>query len=136
MKVKLLCIRCTTLPSIAIGKSVAAVIRNPQLTQNKRIYIADATLTQKQALDLFEKYTKTKWTVKNVVAANVRKEAEENLAKGNIPQAVPGYILSTFYSGSSAANFEGKTINKSLGVPTFPLDQIIKEAVARQKNSQ
>ena len=124
----------TTLPTI--GKSVAAVIRNPQLTQNKRIYIADATLTQQQALALFEKYTQTKWTVKNVVSTNVRKEAEENLAKGNIGPAFGGFILSFAYGGAPGANFEGKTINQAIGVPPVPLEQIVKEAVERNAATQ
>lgn len=124
----------TTLPTI--GKTVAAVIRNPQLTQNKRIYVADATFTQQQALALFEKYTKSKWSVTNAVAANERKRAEENLAKGNIGPAFLGFILSVAYGGSSASNFEGKTINAAIGVPAVPLEQIVKEAVERSAAAQ
>jgi uncharacterized protein YbjT (DUF2867 family) len=123
-----------TLPTI--GKAVAAVLRNPQLTINKRIYVADAIFTQQQALALLEKYTNSKWSVKNVTSANVRKEAEENLAKGNIPQAVVGYITSYAYGGSPAINFEGKTINKAVGIPTVSLDQIIKEAVERKNSAK
>lgn len=119
----------TSLPTIA--KAVVATLHHPELTQNKRIHVADAIFTQKQALELFEKYTKTKWTVKNVTTANARKEAEENLAKGNIGPAFVGYILSYAYGGSGGASFEGKTLNKALGVPTVPLDQIVKEAVER-----
>jgi uncharacterized protein YbjT (DUF2867 family) len=124
----------TTLPTIA--KAVVGTLRNPQLTQNKRIYVADATFTQQQALALFEKYTNAKWTVKNVVAANERKRAEENLAKGNIREAFGGYILSFAYGGNPGANFEGKSINKAIGVPTVPLEQIVKEAVQRQTAAQ
>ena len=47
-----------TLPTI--GKAVVGALRNPQLTQNKRIFVADATFTQQEALALFEKYTNTK----------------------------------------------------------------------------
>jgi uncharacterized protein YbjT (DUF2867 family) len=124
----------TTLPTVA--KAVVGTLRNPQLTQNKRIYVADASFTQQQALALFEKYTNTKWTVKNVVAANERKQAEENLAKGNIGAAFVGYILSFAYGGNPGANFEGKSINKAIGVPTVPLEQIVKEAVQRQTAAQ
>jgi hypothetical protein len=124
----------TSLPTI--GKSVAAVLRNPQLTLNKRIYVADATFTQQQALTLFEKYTNSKWSIKNVNTADARKEAEENLAKGNIPAAFGGYLLSFAYGGAPAANFESKTIIKDLGIPTVSLDQIVKEAVQRKNNAQ
>ena len=123
-----------TLPTI--GKAVAAIIRNPQSTLNKRVYVADAVFTQQQALALFEKYTNTKWSVKNVSSADTRKEAEENFAKGNIPQAFVGYILSYLYGGSSRNNVEGKTINQAVGVPAVSLDQIIKEVVARKSHAQ
>lgn len=124
----------STLPTI--GKAVVAILRNPQATLNKRVFVADAVFTQQQALALFEKYTNTKWSVTNVNTANARKEAEENLAKGNIQQAAVGYILSYAYGGSPGANFEGKTINKDLGVPTISLDQIVKEAVERKNAAQ
>jgi len=120
----------------AVGKTVVAVLHNPQLTLNKRIFVADATFTQQQALALLEKYTNTKWSVNNVTTANARKEAEENFAKGNIPQALLGYLLSYLYAGSPEIDFEGRTINKDLGVPAIPLDQIIKEAVERKNTAQ
>jgi uncharacterized protein YbjT (DUF2867 family) len=124
----------TTLPTIA--KTVVAVLHNPQATLNKRIYVADATFTQQQALALLEKYTNTKWSVTNVTTGNARKEAEDNFAKGNIPQAFIGYLLSYVYGGSPEVDFEGRTINKDLGVPAIPLDQIIKEAVERKNTAQ
>jgi NAD(P)-dependent dehydrogenase (short-subunit alcohol dehydrogenase family) len=124
----------TTLPTI--GKAVVAVLHNPQLTLNKRIFVADATFTQQQALALLEKYTNTKWSVNNVTTANTRKEAEENFAKGNIPQALLGYLLSYLYAGSPEIDFEGRTINQDLGVPAISLDQIIKEAVERKNTAQ
>ena len=119
----------TSLPTI--GKAVVATLHHPELTQNKRIYVADAVFTQKQALELFEKYTKAKWTVKNITSANARKEAEENLAKGNIGPAFVGFILSYAYGGSGGGTFESKALNKALGIPTVPLDQLVKEAVER-----
>lgn len=124
----------TSLPTV--GKAVVATLRHPELTQNKRIYVADAVFTQKQALELFEKYTDTKWTVKNVTTANARKEAEENLEKGNIGPAFVGFILSYAYGETAGANYEGKILNQALGVPTVPLDQLVKEAVERANAAQ
>ena len=124
----------TTLPNVA--KAVVGVLRRPELTLNKRIFIADATITQQEALGLFEKYTNAKWTVKNVSIDDTRKKAAENLATGNFPQAFAGYIMVLAYSDSKANIFEGKTSNKDLGVPTLSLDQIVKEAVERKKATQ
>jgi hypothetical protein len=124
----------TTLPTV--GKAVVAVLHNPKLTLNKRIYVADATFTQQQALTLFERYTNTKWSVKNITTADARKQAEDNLAKGQIQQAFTGFLLSYAYGGFPGANFDGKTINQQVGVPTVSLDQIVKEAVQRKNTAQ
>ncbi|UJR26044.1 hypothetical protein I4U23_007390 [Adineta vaga] len=119
-----------TLPSI--GKAVVAVLHHPQLTQNKRIFVADVTFTQQEALALFERYTNTKWSIKHIRTIDARKEAEENLKKGNIQQAFGGYLLSYIYNEHEGGNFDGKTINKDLGLSTVSLDQIVKEAVSRK----
>ena len=119
----------TSLPTVA--KAVVATLHHPELTQNKRIYIADAIFTQEQALTLFEKYTNTKWSVKHITSVDARKEAEENFDKGHIMPAVLGFILSFVYGGSPGTNFEGKTLNKALGVAVVPLDQLVREAVER-----
>ena len=121
----------TTVPNI--GKAVAAVIRHPELTLNKRIYIADVTFTQQQALTLFEKHTGTKWTVKHISSKDSLNSGEEYLKKGDINKGYSGYLMAVAYNGQGASNFEGKTSNKALGVETYPLEQIVKEAIERSK---
>jgi len=121
----------TTLPSI--GKAVVAVLHHPELTLNKRIYIADATFTQQEALALFEKYTGTKWTVKHVRTEDSYKQGGEYYAKGDLLNGIRAYILASVYNEQSASNFQGKTSNKALGLETISLEQIIKEAVERSK---
>jgi hypothetical protein len=120
-----------TLPSI--GKAVVAVIHHPELTLNKRIYIADATFTQQEALALLEKYTGTKWTVKHLRTEDSYKQGGEYYAKGDLSNGIRAYILASVYNEQSASNFQGKTSNKALGLETISLEQIIKEAVERSK---
>jgi hypothetical protein len=122
-----------TLPSI--GKAVVAVIHHPELTLNKRIYIADVTFTQKEALALFEKYTGTKWTVKHMTTEDSYKQGAEYYAKGDLANGIPAYIRAAVYNEQGASNFQGKTINKALGLETNSLEQIIKEAVERSKTN-
>ena len=124
----------TTLPTI--GKAVVAVLHHPELTQNKRIYIADATFTQQQALTLFEKYTGTTWTVKQVTTEDSFKEGAEAYAKGDIARGVHAYIMALVYNGQGAAQFADKTSNDALGLQSVPLEQIVKEAVKRNLSRQ
>jgi len=121
----------TTLPSI--GKAVVAVIHHPELTLNKRIYIADTTFTQQEALALFEKYSGTKWTVKHISTEDSYKQGAEYYAKGDLSKGIPAYIMSAIYSDGGASNFQNKTSNKALGLETVSLEQAVKEAVERNK---
>ena len=120
-----------------IGKAVVAAIHHPELTLNKRIFIADTTFTQLEALALFEKYTNTKWTVKHVSTNDLEKEAAEKLANGNIGAALVDYVRFFAYnSGLKVFLLEGRTSNKALGIPTLSLDQIVQEAVQRANSTQ
>jgi uncharacterized protein YbjT (DUF2867 family) len=121
----------TTVPHI--GKAVVAIIRHPELTLNKRIFIADVSFTQQQALALFEKYTGTKWTVNHVSTNDALKNAEEYLKKGDVKNGSKTFIMAIVHNGEGACYFEGKTSNKALGLETYPLDQIVKEAVERNQ---
>ena len=115
-----------------IGKAVAATLRHPELTLNKRIFITDATFTQQQALSLFEKYTKTKWTVNNVATASLLKQADESIAKGDMMQAAFPQLLALYFGGQGACDFESKRSNKALGMEARSLEDIIKEVVERK----
>jgi hypothetical protein len=76
----------TTVPHIT--KAVVAAIRHPELTLNKRIFIADVSFAQQQALALFEKYTDAKWTVNHVSSKEEIKNAEESLKKGDLQNGI------------------------------------------------
>ena len=124
-------IAATTLPSI--GKAVVAIIHHPELTLNKRIYIADTSFTGQEALALFEKYTGKKWTVKHISTEDSYEKGAEYYAKGDVANSIAPYIMGVVYNGQGAGNFQDKTSNKALGLGTIPIEQIIKEAVERSK---
>jgi uncharacterized protein YbjT (DUF2867 family) len=124
----------TTLPNIA--KAVVAAIRHPEVSLNKRIFIADATFTQQEVLALFEKYTNTKWTVKHVSTKDKQKEGDEKLAHGNPGEALYNYVIYLVYGDSKINMLDGRTSNKDLAIPRISLDQIVKEAVQRTNPAQ
>ncbi|CAF1183143.1 unnamed protein product [Rotaria magnacalcarata] len=116
-----------------LGKTIVAILHQPQLTLNKRIYIADATFTQQDILALFEKYTNVKWAVKHATTEETLKNAEEAWANGNILNGYIGFILGLAYSGKGACDFEDKINNQDLGLERVSLEQAIKEAVQRNE---
>lgn len=124
----------TTLPYIA--KAVVAILHHPEIALNKRIFIANTTFSQQEALAYFEKETGTKWTVIPASAKETYNNANKELAEGKITEAFVDYIRSLIYGDNKSFLFEGRTSNKELGIPTLPLEQLVKEAVQRQKSTQ
>ena len=122
----------TTLPHI--GQAVVAILHHFSQAKNKRLFIADATFTQQQALTLLEKHTGSEWTKKQMSSADLVKQSGESFAKGEMMNGVISSLLSVVYDGQGASDFQGKTSNKSLGVAITPLEEIIKEAVGRSKH--
>ncbi len=118
-----------------IGKIIVAVLHHPELALNKRLYFADTTLTQTQALTLFEKYTNTKWTVNHMTTEDSVKQGAKYLAEGNMYQGYRAYLMAVVYNGKGACYFEGRTSNKTFGVETASLEQIVKEAVQRNNTT-
>ncbi|CAF1462835.1 unnamed protein product [Adineta ricciae] len=121
----------TTLSSVV--KAVVAILHHPQLAQNKRIYIADATMTQNEILQLFEKYTNTKWTIKHMSTDDSFKQGAENYANGDRRKGIHQYLMSVIYNGKGASRFDDKLSNKALGLPSIQPEEIIKEVVQRCK---
>ncbi|CAF3099637.1 unnamed protein product [Rotaria socialis] len=114
-----------------LGKAIVAILHHPELTLNKRIYIADATFTQQEVLVLLEKYTSTKWTVKHTTTEETLKQGQEEWTRGNFLDAYIAFILGLIYNGEGACDFEDKTHNKALGLERVSLEQIVNEAVQR-----
>ena len=123
----------TSLPTI--GKAIIAILKHPQLTQNKRVYLADGTFTQLEVLKAFEKHSGTTWTVKQASTKESFRQGEMALQKGDIWPAIQGYLMAVVYNGQGACIFEGKTSNEELGVATVPMEQLVKEALERKKTA-
>ena len=123
----------TSLPTI--GKALVAILKQPQLTQNKHIYLADGTFTQLEVLQAFEKQSGTKWTVKHANTEESFRKGERAFKQGDIWEGLVGYLMAVIYNGQGASCFEGKTINNALGVKTVPLEQLVKEALERKKTA-
>jgi hypothetical protein len=126
---------CSGMRITNIGKIIVAVLHHPEISLNKRLYFADTTFTQLQALTLFEKYTNIKWTLNHVTTEESLKQGAKHLAEGNIFQGYAAYLMAVVYNEKGACNFEGKTSNKALGVEIVSLEQIIKEAVQRNNTA-
>ncbi|KAI5852794.1 hypothetical protein DFP73DRAFT_506296 [Morchella snyderi] len=71
----------TTLASI--GAAVAAAVSKPDEFKNRSVYIQSTVTTQRELLALFEKHTGVKWAIEEKSTADVEKEVNAKLAKGD-----------------------------------------------------
>ncbi|KAH8160475.1 hypothetical protein CIB48_g7773 [Xylaria polymorpha] len=109
----------TTLESV--GKAVVGVLKNPEETKNRAVYVQDVALTQKQIRTIAEKVTGTAWQAKEVSVANeVLPAAFAELKKENPDPhkfAIPMIIGSIFGEGHGS-HFQ-KLDNELLGLKQF-----------------
>ncbi|KAE8447858.1 hypothetical protein EG329_010087 [Mollisiaceae sp. DMI_Dod_QoI] len=106
----------TTLP--AIGQAVVGVLSHYDETKNRSVYIQSRTVSQNHLLELAKKVAPEKtWNPVNVSTADVKKNSDEKLSKGEITQAVMvGYIFVSIFDEAYGGRFE-KLDNDLLGVP-------------------
>ncbi|KAI1279630.1 hypothetical protein F5Y07DRAFT_357280 [Xylaria sp. FL0933] len=109
----------TTLPSI--GKAVAGVLRKPEETKNRGVYVQDAAPTLKQLKAIAEKVTGTAWQGKVVSVENdVLAPASAELKKENPnPDKFVYPLIITSIWGEGYGNHFQKLDNELLGLGQF-----------------
>lgn len=117
----------TILPNVA--QSIVSILHHHGPMKNKRIYIADATFTQQQALELFQQFTGTKWKINEVSTSELLEQGGQAFVNEDKMTGILCFILSVIYNGRGACRFESKTSNKILGVQTKSLEKIIEEVL-------
>ncbi|KAI0428123.1 hypothetical protein F5Y09DRAFT_349827 [Xylaria sp. FL1042] len=109
----------TTLPSI--GKAVAGVLKKPEETKNRAVYVADAAPTMKQLKAIAEKVTGVAWEGKVVsvddelVAPALAELEKEN---PNPDKFVYPQIIASIWGGGYGSHFQ-KLDNELLGLGQF-----------------
>ena len=118
-----------------IGATVAAVLRNSEITKNRYVYTSSAETTQSEILHELQKQTGGKsWEIENVKSDDMVVAAKEALQRGDFLGGARLALVGS-YSGKYGGNFEaeGKLDNDVLGVPKIGISEIV--AGARQARS-
>ena len=66
-----------------VGKSVAAILKQPEKTANQYLSVASYTITQNEVLEILEKETGTKFQTTNTKTSDLEKIGDESFAKGD-----------------------------------------------------
>ncbi|KAJ2971048.1 hypothetical protein NUW58_g9528 [Xylaria curta] len=89
-----------------IGKAIAAVLKHPEQTVNRYISIASFNPTQNQALEIAEKLTGEKWTVKHVLTSEEQQIGAEKLSKGDY-SAFSNFLRRRVYGDGAGLAVQG-----------------------------
>ncbi|KAK5724183.1 hypothetical protein LTR17_013565 [Elasticomyces elasticus] len=112
--------------ALALNRSLLA----PEKTKNRRIFISDFALSQEELVQIIERVSGEKWTVKTVDSKARYAEASKKVAEGD-PYAVYTQIEIGFATGKYSGHFEEKEelFNDVLGLPKQDKEEVIRNAL-------
>ncbi|KXT08157.1 hypothetical protein AC579_253 [Pseudocercospora musae] len=102
-----------------IGTAVAAILKHPEETKNRTVYIQTALITQNKILNIAKKLNPdVKIDVEHVKIADVEKNAYKALQQGGdkIGEAMIGFIQVSVMDPACGANWSSKNDNALLGI--------------------
>ncbi|OIW26650.1 isoflavone reductase [Coniochaeta ligniaria NRRL 30616] len=101
-----------------VGRAVAQALKHEEETKNKFVEVVEFQTTQNELVKAFEEELGAKFTVTHVKTADVEKEGQEKIAKGDYGGAFVGFLhLWAFTDGGNHAVPDSETANKLLGLP-------------------
>lgn len=115
----------STLPFIA--QSVVAVLQRPDQTANRYLEVVENNVTQNQLLALFEEETGAKFSVTHTKIADIAKERDEKIAKGDPGAVIYALWAFLFHDGANTAAKQEALANRELGLKGREVREIVRE---------
>lgn len=118
----------------AVGQAVVGVLKHPDETENRAVYVQEAAVSLKKLVEIAKEYTPGKtWTVVEGSTEDVVKKSNEALSKGIFEVWVfVSLIFRAAFSNATGAHF-AKNDNALLGVHELSeaeLKSAVKETLA------
>jgi hypothetical protein len=119
-----------------IGRAIVAVCKSLEATRNKDIYVHDASVTQKQLIDIARQIDDHQWQTSIASTVDVERDAYSLLetgVPGDIVKASLGFIARACWGSGYGGDFTKKIHNEMLGVQMMSHDEIrdmIKEIIS------
>ncbi|KAK4089131.1 hypothetical protein Purlil1_6564 [Purpureocillium lilacinum] len=114
----------TTLDSV--GDAVVSILKHPEETKNRRVYIENIKISQNRLLALAQQVAPGKpWLPQQVSIDAIVKEADEKLAKGDYaPENFIPYLFRALNDPAYGPSFQ-KTDNELLGIKSVDENYVI-----------
>lgn len=116
-----------------IGKAVVQVLKHPEATKNRHVYVNSFTTTQNEVVHALEKATGKTLTVKTASVEELYQEGIKLLKAGgpNVKVGAFSVIVSVLYGkGGSLAHYSTKLDNTNIDLPQEHLQEVVNTIVA------
>lgn len=129
--------RFTVTTSTNTGRAVAKILTNPQLTQNKQVFLSDFVTNSREIIESLEKQTGEKWSIEEKQSGPELKAQREKFDAGEFAATFPLLSLSFVADVDVGYDFpkEYEVWNEKLGLPKQEMDVVVKEAIELSKSS-
>lgn len=115
-----------------VGRAVAAVLRHPEQTANKYLSVASFNVSANEIVAAAEALTGDKYAVERVSAADLVKQGEEKLAKGDFSAFGPLVQAWNYADGAGHALTAETSANAMLGLQEDDLKATVKEWLVKE----
>lgn len=116
-----------------LGIAIASVLKNPEETSNKYLFVSSVETTQNEILAALEEATDAKWTVNNTTTKEQVNEAFQKLTAGDLNGAFT-LVRATSYSNTPGlkSNYaRDETLsNDLLGLKASSVAETVKRVIA------
>ena len=117
----------TTLP--AVGAAVVGVLRKPEETANKYVFVSSARTTGNELLATLEKVSGEKWEVEHRSIEETIRAGQEKMGKGDYSGIVDLIVGSIYGLESSDVTRDHELANGLLGLPEESLVDIVEKVL-------
>ncbi|KAF8543028.1 hypothetical protein BDD12DRAFT_822534 [Trichophaea hybrida] len=108
-----------------VAKAIVGILKHPEETKNRLVYVHSARLTQQQLVAIYDKIRGTKLETTVVDAEEVAKAGTEKFAKGDFSGFVDQFLVCYFGEGYGGDN-DGRDSNYLFGI-----DMLDQEAIEK-----
>lgn len=113
-----------------VGQSVAAVLRRPAESKNRRVYVGSFTTSQNEVLAVLEKATGAQWKVEHITVDQAIENGRQGMANGEFQFSIMMLLRALIYGGDKYGSaFGHKLDNQALGLPTENLEEVTTKIV-------
>lgn len=127
--------RFTLINERELGQSVVSVLKHPQETANKYLYVASVEVTQNEILQTLEEQTASKWKVADTTSDAQKSEAFKRLSDGDFSGGLILVRATSFANDPTLhANYvtDEELSNDLLGLGPESVKQTIKRVLSKR----